>query len=92
MDYQQLKDLVFETATEMAARGYGWAQESIVLSAVKDKLALGERLPPQQVILTAWHELFQEGKLSWGYDLDNPNWPFFHIPQKNPLVPAGNNS
>ena len=40
---------------------------------------LGSGLPAQQAILSAWHDLFLERKLSWGYDLDNPNWPFFHL-------------
>ena len=35
----------------------------------------------QQAILTCWHDLFRDGALSWGYDLDNPDPPFFHIPE-----------
>src|SRR5580693_5339983 len=37
---------------------------------------------------TCWHELFQEGTLSWGYDLDNPDAPFFHIPRANQSAPV----
>ena len=36
----------------------------------------------QQAILTCWHDLFREGTLSWGYDLDNPDPPFFHMPER----------
>lgn len=82
MEYQDLKKLVFETAKDLAERGYGWAQESVVLREVADRLQLGEQLPPQQDMLTAWHDLFLEGKLSWGYDLDTPNAPFFHVPAR----------
>jgi len=31
------------------------------------------------MILNAWHDLFAERKLAWGYDLDNPSSPFFHV-------------
>jgi len=33
----------------------------------------------RQAILNAWHDLFSEKKLVWGYDLDNPGSPFFHV-------------
>ncbi len=33
-------------------------------------------------ILTQWHELFRTGYLAWGYNLDNPSAPFFHITNK----------
>jgi hypothetical protein len=80
---QELKRLVFETAVELARRGHGWSQESVVLREVADRLRqrqLAVELPLQQAVLSAWHNQFREGKLSWGYDLANPNWPFFHVP------------
>src|SRR5262249_4199261 len=85
MDYQQLKEVVLATAVEMAKRGPGWAQESVVLreAAARLQTQLGRGLPAQQAILTAWHELFLEKRLSWGYDLDNPSSAFFHIPEGN---------
>jgi hypothetical protein len=33
----------------------------------------------QQAILNAWHDLFLEKRLAWGFNLDNPNSPFFHV-------------
>ena len=82
MKDHDLKDLVFQTAKELAGKGLGWAQEAVVLREVADRLrgraALNLRL--EQAVLSAWHDLFRERKLSWGYDLDNPNSPFFHVP------------
>ena len=94
MDYQALKKLVYETAVELAKRGPGWAQESVVLREVAERLGRQQRvdLLAQQKILSAWHDLFFERKLSWGYDLDNPNSPFFHVPAEGPesrRVPVG---
>jgi hypothetical protein len=31
-------------------------------------------------LLTAWQNLFRNGQLSWGYDVENPSAPFFHLP------------
>ncbi len=81
MRFLELKDIVYQIAVEIAQRGPGWAQERVVLRAVANQLSIGERLPPQQDILRAWHDLFLERKLAWGYDLDNPNAPFFHVPE-----------
>jgi hypothetical protein len=76
-----LKQLVFDTAVELAGRGRGWAQEAVVLREVRDRLEARQRvdLPVEQAVLSAWHELFLERKLVWGYNLDNPNSPFFHV-------------
>jgi hypothetical protein len=38
----------------------------------------------EQVVLGCWHELFREDRLAWGYNLDNPGDPFFHIPAPLP--------
>jgi hypothetical protein len=80
MGYSELKKLVYTTAVSVASRGPGWAQERPLLQEVSQKLPNGSDLRTQQSILTCWHDLFREGKLSWGYNLDNPNAPFFHVP------------
>ena len=87
IDDTALKQKVLETAKECARRGPGYSQQRPVLDAVAStfggnmwtKLDVGI----QQAILTCWHDLFREGALSWGYDLDNPDPPFFHIPERN---------
>ncbi|MCI0683758.1 MAG: hypothetical protein L0Y71_16765 [Gemmataceae bacterium] len=83
MSEQEIKEIVWQVANESAAHGPGWAQEGVVLRAIGDRIAGGNggRLDPrtQQAILNAWHDLFLEKKLAWGYDLDNPNSPFFHV-------------
>jgi hypothetical protein len=75
--------LVWKTAREFAESGPGWAQEGVVLREVGDRISgeLGPQrdLKVQQMILNAWHDLFTEKKLAWGYDLDNPSSPFFHV-------------
>ena len=86
IDYVALKQKVLEAAKECARRGPGYSQQRPVLDAVagKEGANMWTRLDlaVQQAILTCWHDLFRDGVLSWGYDLDNPDAPFFHIPER----------
>lgn len=85
MTSQELKLFILDTATELASRGAGWAQQAVVLREVANRLkGQVNTLRTQQAIVRAWHELFLEKKLSWGYDLDNPDSPFFHVPTLAP--------
>lgn len=86
-DYEALKGRVLAVATECVGRGRGYSQEKAVLDEVAS--AFGGNMHTridfdlQQAILTCWHDLFREGTLSWGLDLDNPGPPFFHIPNRS---------
>ena len=85
-DYEELKQKVLEAARECAKRGPGYSQQRPVFdkvaSAAGGNMYTRLDLEVQQAILTCWHDLFREGTLSWGYDLDNPDAPFFHIPER----------
>jgi hypothetical protein len=84
MKYDEVKRLVFDVAVEMAKKGPGWAQQNAVLWEVANRL--GTPLDPraQQLVLTCWHDLFRDGRLSWGLNIDNPDLPFYHIPEPEP--------
>ncbi len=82
MSEEEIKKLVLQTAIEFADNGQGWAQEGVVIREVGDRLTkkgIRPDITAQQAILNAWHDLFVEKKLAWGFDLDNPNSPFFHV-------------
>lgn len=81
MDEKELEKLILDVAREFYDRGPGWAQESVVLREVGKRLGVAQDLDRQQAVLTCWHDLFRDGSLSWGYDLDNPSRPWFHFPQ-----------
>ncbi len=86
MEYKKMLETVFETAARCAKRGAGYSQQRVVLDEVakqlfnRDPFITPTNINQEQVILTCWHDLFREGRLSWGYDLDNPDAPFFHVP------------
>ena len=81
MSKEQLKELIYTHASDCARKGGGWSQESVVLREVSDRVTKenGKDIVLQRIILDAWHDLFTEKRLGWGYDLDNPNSPFFHV-------------
>jgi hypothetical protein len=81
MSYSELKEKVFAVALDSLKKGPGYAQESVVLREALEQLRLRE-LADQQRLLTCWHDLFRDGQLSWGYDVDNPSPPFFHAPTR----------
>jgi hypothetical protein len=46
--------------------------------------ALGIRVDHamEEALLTQFHELFHTGYLAWGYNLSNPDPPFFHLTEQ----------
>jgi hypothetical protein len=89
IDHEDLKQRVLEVARQCAQRGPGYSQQGPVLDEVARVVGGGNayagfsvELELQQEILTCWHDLFLDGTLSWGYNLDNPDAPFFHVPER----------
>ena len=82
-DRGTIRDTLLRIAEDAIRRGPGFAQESVVLREALEELKLSwEDVASQQVMLTCWHDLFREGKLAWGYDVDNPGPPFFHFARR----------
>lgn len=56
-------------------------QQANVLNEVHKRLALGPfgDYDTELAILTAWGDLFRTGYLGWGFNITNPNPPFFHL-------------
>ncbi len=82
-DSAEARKVLLRIAEEMSKRGPGFAQESVVLRESLGALKLSaEDVESQQIILTCWHDLFRDGTLAWGYDLENPGPPFFHFARR----------
>jgi hypothetical protein len=90
-EFEELKQKVLEAAKTCVRKGPGYAQQRPVFDLVSAEQAGGFirrlDLQRQQAILTCWHDLFRDGFLSWGFDLDNPDPPFFHLPDRGEAVP-----
>lgn len=77
----EITETLLRIAKELYKEGPGMAQESVALRQAAVELNAATDIRLQQRILTAWHRLFQDGKLIWGYDITNPGHPFYHFPE-----------
>ena len=82
MTFEDMKAPLLDLARENISYGPGFAQETVVLRQAVERLRVTDDVRQQQRLLTAWHDLFQHGILSWGYDVDNPSSPFFHFAER----------
>jgi hypothetical protein len=79
-----MKEKLVAIAKECIEQGPGFAQENVVLREAFKQIGLRrEDLAQQQKLLTIWHDLFRDGTFSWGFDIDNPSSPFFHIADRS---------
>lgn len=62
--------------------GDGNLQSSSVLREVQSRFDNRRDHGFEQALLTVFHELFRTGYLAWGFNLANPNPPFFHITEQ----------
>ena len=82
MTTNDAQNTLLQIATEFINEGPGYAQQTVVLREAVARLQVGQDVKKQQLLLTVWHDLFREGKLSWGYNIDNPDAPFFHLAER----------
>ncbi|HUG69714.1 MAG TPA: hypothetical protein VMM76_18325 [Pirellulaceae bacterium] len=79
MKVAELETTILETARDLYEKGPGYAQQSVVLREVAEQIH-PKSVSEEQAILSAWHMLFQKGVLAWGYNLDTPGPPWYHLP------------
>lgn len=56
-------------------------QTNMIFSEIGRRIKLGGH-NSEQTVLTVWNDLFRNGYLSWGFNLNNPNPPFFHLTER----------
>lgn len=79
MDENQIRAVLLQAVSELAHSGSG-LQQGAVLQRAAQRLGIHiGRIEDQQALLTMWHDLFRNGQLAWGYNIDNPNPPFCHL-------------
>jgi hypothetical protein len=76
-----IRDVLLELVYAMEQKRQGGnLQQSTLLQAAMERLVPhygDEKL--EQAILTQWHDLFRQGLLAPGHNLNNPDPPFFHL-------------
>ncbi len=83
MDGQQIRKVVLDIVGEYTTHSqYKPAmQQGSVLQEASERLGIRgpAHLPAQQALLAVWADLFREGYLVWGLDINNINPPFCHV-------------
>jgi hypothetical protein len=100
-DAGKLRDELLRVIQELSAGSLSsGSHQNLQTGTVLGKFDLQfEGREKQQLLLTLWHDLFRTGYLAWGFNINNPNPPFFHLTERgmkslenfsrDPVNPAG---
>ena len=80
----EVRDCVLQVIADRAPKkpGGGNLQSEAILLEVRDRLGGSRDHSLEEAILTVFHDLLRTGYLAWGFNLSNPNPPFFHITEQ----------
>ncbi len=78
---KDIREAIIAVASEQRPRHQSRQslEQSNLLQEVVKRLGQSHDREFEQAILTQWHDLFRTGFFAWGYDINNPNPPFFHF-------------
>lgn len=81
MDEHEIRLALIEEARSLSQNGDYTLQSTQVIVRVARSLNIRDasKKAEQQLLLTIWSDLFREGLLAWGADVDNANPPFCHL-------------
>jgi len=75
---QEIRKALLEAIDKFSNSGPS-LQANSIFQEVRSKLNIVFSPEIEQAILTYWYDFFRMGYLAWGYNLSNPNPPFFHL-------------
>jgi hypothetical protein len=75
-----MRSVLWQVVEDCIGRGPGYAQQGVVLRQAANQLGISGDTRKEQVLLNLWHDLFRNGDLVWGLNVDNPGPPWFHLP------------
>lgn len=81
---QEVRACLLQVIADRAPKrpGDGNLQSGSILAETRERLGGNREHSFEEAILTAFHDLFRTGYLAWGFNLSNPNPPFFHITEQ----------
>ena len=79
MDENQIRSVLLQAVNNLAHSGATFQQGAVLQQAAQRLGIRSGRIEDQQELLTMWHDLFRNGHLAWGFNIDNPNPPFCHL-------------
>lgn len=80
----EVRDCLLQVIADKAPRrpGDGNLQSRGILKEARVRLGGGQDHALEEAILTVFHDLLRSGYLAWGFNLANPDPPFFHITEQ----------
>lgn len=85
---QEVRACLLQVIAEYATEGPGNLQSGTVLAETHRRLGGSRDHALEEAILTVFHDLFRTGCLAWGFNLVNPDPPFFHITEQGHTILA----
>ena len=77
MTGDEIRTTLLNVVNERA--GQSSLQAGGVITEAARRLGINRDLPLEQALLTLWSDLFRNGYLAWGYNLNNIDPPFCHL-------------
>lgn len=74
-----MKQALLEAVEAASLRDPSHFQTGVILGQVADNLHIRNNLKAEQALLTMWHDLFRQGMIAWGYNIQNSQPPFCHL-------------
>jgi hypothetical protein len=79
----EVKAVLLEIAKECFQRGQSYSMTRIVMDQfIVRRPEMKDSLEREHLVLECWQQLFSEGTLIPGWNLNNPDYPFFHVAQR----------
>lgn len=81
MPRAEIRACMLQVIADMAPKrpGDGNLQSRGVLREAQQRLGIAHDHAREEALLTVFHDLFRTGYLAWGFNLANPDPPFFHV-------------
>ncbi len=84
----RVREILLETVRDHADGGHS-LQSSSLLSEARQRLRKEGSSWDGEVLMTLWGDLFNQGVIGWGSNVDNPSPPFIHLTKRGRTTLAG---
>lgn len=81
-----MRQALLEAVKETSQREASSFQTGVILGHAADRLRIRDNLKAEQALLTMWHDLFRQGMIAWGYNIDNSQPPFCHLTEQGRTI------
>jgi len=81
---QEIRACMLQVIADLAPKppSHNSLQSRSVLEETRCRLGGGREHSLEEAILTVFHDLFRTGYIAWGFNLMNPDPPFFHVTEQ----------